>query len=547
MDAEGGEFRTGDSMKEIEGEEREGTVLHVYQSTLVWLFNRDLSDNAGVFLARSRQLRPRAPRGAAKTDLSKQNPAVTAAFHAQTSASTLGGAISNMRRPGGRDPLAGKTVSIIRGPYKTYRGIVKDTNGPMARVELHTMPKILTIALEFLVEKDPITGKSRSLSSIMNRPPGQAGMGGPPGGYMGASNPYLNGGAGAGGYSGGATPGFGGATSRTPAHNPYVTGGKTPAYNPYVDGGKTPAYNPGGKTPAYNPGGGKTPAYNPYVDGGRTPAYNPYVDDGGKTPGYNPYSNSGAQSSARPGQPSMGPPSLLKGNATPAYRADSSDSRRRGDPYAAPTPMGAPTPGNYSAPTPGAYGSAPTPGVATGAYGSAATPGAMYGAAPTPGAMAALTPGGAMLGAPTPAAYGQTPYSSAAAARSYGDAAAPARPALMESIMVRIVRSAGGQSHALGRFNGKTGYIKALEGWDDERATVVLDEGDILNGVDVEFIEPLRPTGSRSICLVLSGEHRGKRLNVQSVDGEQAMCQIGAENVFFDVAQMARVKDEKEV
>ena len=559
VDSEGGEFRTGDSMKETEGEEREGAVLHVYQSTLVWLFNRDLRDNAGVFLARSRQLRPRAPRGAAKTDLSKQNPALTNAFKKPGATDTIGGAISNMRRPGGRDPFAGRTVSIIKGPYKTYRGIVKDTNGPTARVELHTMPKVLTIELAFLIEKDPITGKSKPL---VERRTNQGGMGGPPGGggyNMQASNPYVNGGAGGGGGGGGyggATPGYG-TSSRTPAHNPYVTGGKTPAYNaggktpaynPYVEGGKTPAYNPyvdGGKTPAYNPGG-KTPAYNPYVDGGRTPAYNPYVDDGGKTPAYNPYgsNSSNNNNTSRGGQPAMGPPSLLKGNATPAYRPDaSSDPRRRtaGDPYSAPTPMGAPTPGDFSAPTPGAYGSAPTPGMTSGGYGSAATPGGMYGAAPTPGAIAAPTPGGGMLGAPTPAAYGQTPYGSAPPTRSYGDgASSQAKPALVESILIRIIRSSTGQSYALGKFNGKTGYIKGLNGWDDDKATIVLDDGDVLDSVPAEFIEPLKPTSTRTICFALAGEYRGKRVTVQSMDGEQVMCQVDGGNVFFDISQLAR-------
>lgn len=564
VDSDGGEFRTGDSMKEKEGEEREGTVLHVYQSTLVWLFNRDLRDNAGVFLAKSRQIRPRAPRGVVKADLSKQNPALSAAFNQGAAQETIGGAISNMRRQGGRDPLAGKTVAITRGHYKTYRGIIVDTNGPTARVELHTMPKILTVPIDHLVGKNPISGESFSLKDIQGGPrngntsmgPPRMQTGGYNGGYSSSADSYGNGaGSGGGGNYGGATPGFGGA-ARTPAQNPYITGanaasaaggGKTPAYNPYVsDGGKTPAYNPyvdGGKTPAYNPyvDGGKTPAYNPYVDGGRTPAYNPYDDSGGKTPAYNPYgsgSNNTSLGSARGAASAMAPPSVMRGNATPAYRSDTtSDPRRRGDAYSAPTPMGAPTPGgDFSAPTPGAYGSAPTPGISTGTYGNAMTP---YGAAPTPGAMGAPTPGG-MLGAPTPAGYGQTPHGSAIAARSFPETTTQQKPALLASIMIRIARSSSGQSHALGRFNGKTGYIKELEGWDDDKATIVLDDGEILTGIDAEFIEPLKPTGTRAVCLALSGEHRGKRVVVQSMDGDQVMCQVDGNNVFFDVSQLAR-------
>lgn len=531
VDSEGGEFRTGDSMKETEGEEREGAVLHVYQSTLVWLFNRDLRDNAGVFLARSRQLRPRAPKGIIKMDLSKQNPALMGGMKNNGPGSnTIGGAVSNMKRPGGRDEHAGKTVSITKGPYKTYRGIIKDTNGPTARVELHTMPKILTISLDLLIQKDPFTGKSKPL--VDRRQKEDRSMGSS---MMSGSNPYSNGSGSANTFGGGY-----GASARTPAHNPYMTGAnatggsKTPAYNPYVDGGKTPAYNPyvdGGKTPAYNPyvDGGKTPAYNPYVDGGKTPAYNSYADDGGRTPAYNPYGGNSAANGAK-SNAAMGPPSVLKGNATPAYRPDNAhDPRRRGgDPYSAPTPMGAPTPGDFSAPTPGAYGSAPTPGVTSGGCGNAITP---YGSAPTPGAM---------MGAPTPAAYGQTPFGLAPLHRNNVETNKKEKPALLDSILVRIIRSQSGQSHALGRFNGKTGYIKQLEGWGDDMATITLNDGEEITGVEAQFIEPLKPTSTRAVCIALAGEYRGKRVVVQSMDGDQVMCQVDGNNVFFDITDLAQ-------
>jgi transcription elongation factor SPT5 len=51
---------------------------------------------------------------------------------------------------GPRDRLIGVTVIVIKGPNKGYVGIVKDTNGPMARVELHTGNKILSIEKEKL-------------------------------------------------------------------------------------------------------------------------------------------------------------------------------------------------------------------------------------------------------------------------------------------------------------------------------------------------------------------------------------------------------------
>lgn len=537
IDSEGGEFRAGDTMKEVDGEEKEGVVLHVYQTTLVWLFNRDLKENGGVFLTRTRQLRPRAPRGMVKADLSKQNPALNSGLGNGQQA--VGGAISNLRRPGGRDPLVGKTVAVIKGQWKTYRGIIKDTNGPTARVELHSISKVLTIGLDHLIEKDPITGQSKPLfqrnsgAASSARPGGYQGG---DGGYsnaassagrsygMAATNPYVNGGGSS-------------SSSRTPAHNPYISsggGGKTPAYGA---GGRTPGYNPyveGGKTPAYNPyvDGGKTPAYNPYIDGGKTPAYTPY-NDGGKTPAYTPYSGGGAPANE------------------PRTMAPPSSRRSGGDVYSAPTPMGAPTPGDFSAPTPGAY-AAPTPGGVGGAY-SAATPGVMYGA-PTPGGLGAPTPAGGMLGAPTPAAYGQVPYTPATHSRGGGygysveDGVGNAQNVeLLEGILVRIIPSRLNNSSLLeGRHDGKTGYIKALKN-NGGSATIGLDDDSwdsashaTLDNVGKEYIEPLRPNAIRAMCLVLAGEHRGKRATVQSLDGEQVLAQVDGKSTFFDITHLAR-------
>lgn len=50
----------------------------------------------------------------------------------------------NMGR-GPRDRLIGKLVAIVKGPHKGYAGTVKDTNGPIARVELQTGNKVITI------------------------------------------------------------------------------------------------------------------------------------------------------------------------------------------------------------------------------------------------------------------------------------------------------------------------------------------------------------------------------------------------------------------
>lgn len=308
LDHDGNEIRAGDMVKETAGQfsrMRQGQVLHVYQSMIAFLHNREYTQNGGVFIARARTLEPLAPKSVSTkiskegSDLSKMNPAL---------ASLGGGAndvrVEGVRRVGGRDIHAGKLVAIVRGPYKTYRGRITETTGNMARIELQSVPKPITVSLDWLVEKDPHTGRSTKLNagygggyngarSESSNPYGASGQPSS-GGYnpYGGSQPVAAGGSygasATGGYNAYSQPtavsataaGYGAAGAKTPAYNPYADGGKTPAYNPYGDGGKTPAYNPygdGGKTPAYKPmgDGGRTPAYNPYTDGGRTPAYYP--------------------------------------------------------------------------------------------------------------------------------------------------------------------------------------------------------------------------------------------------------------------------------
>ncbi|EPQ32398.1 uncharacterized protein PFL1_00594 [Pseudozyma flocculosa PF-1] len=346
LDHDGNEIRAGDMVKEVAGpfsQMRTGQVLHVYQSMIAFMHNRDYSENGGIFIARARTLEPLAPKSVSakakdSRDLSKLNPALASMTGPSAGANAV--RVEGVRRQIGRDVYQGKHVAVIKGPYKTFRGIIKETNGNMARIELQSVPKPVTISLDFLVEKDPITGRSSRLGG--SGPGGGAGSGGfsqipNRGGYnaMGSGmgnmshNPYSSGPSmvgpsAAGGYNpyGGSQPvaaGYGASPSSMgggggggswggsyPSSQPVAAGGggggwdmpamggsKTPAYNPYAgDGGKTPAYNPladGGKTPAYNPAmdGGRTPAYNPMADGGRTPAYNPYAD-GGRTPGYLP-------------------------------------------------------------------------------------------------------------------------------------------------------------------------------------------------------------------------------------------------------------------
>jgi transcription elongation factor SPT5 len=138
-DSQGYELRPGDNMKEVEGEGRTGTVVHIHQSHFAFLFNREISENGGVFVTRARNLISTVPRNVQKQgvlDLTKQNPAVNG---------QNGGAVGSDMFRGPKDRLIGLPVTIVKGPMKSIIGIIKDTNGNIARVELATSSRIISV------------------------------------------------------------------------------------------------------------------------------------------------------------------------------------------------------------------------------------------------------------------------------------------------------------------------------------------------------------------------------------------------------------------
>ncbi|CAD6949817.1 unnamed protein product, partial [Tilletia laevis] len=79
IDHEGHEIRKGDTMKETEGDSpRNGKVIQPYQSGVVFLFSRDISENNGVWYASPSRLTPLTPHHigtSVKDSLDKMNPA----------------------------------------------------------------------------------------------------------------------------------------------------------------------------------------------------------------------------------------------------------------------------------------------------------------------------------------------------------------------------------------------------------------------------------------------------------------------------------------
>ncbi|WVN89720.1 transcription elongation factor SPT5 [Cryptococcus depauperatus CBS 7841] len=289
-DSQGNDMKVGDSMKETEGEMRQGEVVNIFRSIFVFLYNREYTENHGAFVARAISLVSATPKSSIN-DLGKINPALNAQL-------PYGGA--SLRPPPSaninRNRLINTLVVVTKGTSKGLMGIIKDIQGETARVELKTNNKTLTIALTSLKRKDQKTGATYPLETGESAygAPGRGPLSGqydinPYGGstvnpYGGSTvNPY--GGATAIHPSmGGRTPGrnlapgqydinaYGGATGMHPAmggQTPGNLGGRTPA--PGLMGGRTPASAPmGGKTPAHNMGGwtptgarfGQTP--NPY-------------------------------------------------------------------------------------------------------------------------------------------------------------------------------------------------------------------------------------------------------------------------------------------
>ncbi|PLW52216.1 hypothetical protein PCANC_02297 [Puccinia coronata f. sp. avenae] len=454
-DADGYEIAVNDQMKEksVGGrtDERRGRVLHIHRSMYAFLHSHDSTENGGVFVTNARNLVSVAPKGSKKDsgslDLSKMNPEMA-------NRPPVGGPMvaAGLGQRFKRDEDIGKLCYIIKGPNKGLQGIIKDINGLLARVELHTNNKTLTIEKTKLGAKGrdgkvhPLADLARENFNSSGRPGGfgssssngsRSSYGGPTG-----SNSVRYGGQSVHGGVGSATPAWGASGGRT--SNPYADGSRTSypgdggrTSNPYADGGRTPAYSPSG---AWDPGS-KTVVASGYgtsnVWDASEQSYNssPAPTPAQRTDIGTPHDPWGSRTPAQAPTPRADRPIPTTGGASSHLpRGDQSERREEGSMSSWGNPAGV-TP-FAAAPTPTAYGgrnanaaptpNAPTPGGLT-PYGGAPTP-AQYGAAPTPvGYGNAPTP--AVYSAPTPQAYGSAPtpgaYGSAPTPGAYGSVPTP--------------------------------------------------------------------------------------------------------------------------
>ncbi|KAH9934104.1 transcription elongation factor Spt5 [Amylocystis lapponica] len=509
-DSEGHELRSNDNVKEIDSEGRRGRVLHTHQSFFAFLHNRDYNENGGVFVTRARSLVSLAPKGnvmkLGSADLSKMNPAL--------SGGAMGGGMvgsGNIGR-GPRDRLIGVTVVVTKGPSKGHVGTIKDTNGPVARVELYTGNKVITIdksklfrklSVPFLIFNDDVLSSLTALTATWSRWKVHNIWGHlrPPGVVPQSLCPRRT-------YSG---------VGRIRAHSkPLRSEGRTPAWNvasrtpnPYADSGKTPAWNASSRTPnPYAQDSGRTPAWN---SASRTP--NPYTSAGNMTPA------APSWGSATPGHASWGESSSPRtGWASPDRSTNAWGDSTWGDPGAA-------------AQTPGAV------------YGSAQTPG--YGVAFTPGDVMTTSPSGLYNTVQTPGMYDDyrtpgyvfnmnNPQTPSASVGVYGSQEAEFElaprwlldPEIVEKrgMLVEVKGSFGESGWHNGDFEGRQGVVLSIFDTHNERSPRTarvrfFDSPDSPTmTIPVEILWPVHPENKDDEVLMLHGPQKGEEGHVQSVE-----------------------------
>jgi len=160
--------------------------------------------------------------------------------------------------------LIGKSITISgAGPYKGYVGIVKELTDTMARVELHTDCKLITVSRDRVAL--PGEASSYSSPSSTNAPDRRSWM------AAGKTPAWNDGRTPAWNAAGGGKTTAWGSSSKTPALGA-SSSAKTPAWGS-SSAAKTPAWgsNFSSKTPAWGAPSGKTPAWG--SSSAKTPAW----------------------------------------------------------------------------------------------------------------------------------------------------------------------------------------------------------------------------------------------------------------------------------
>lgn len=147
-DRNGAEIRYGDTVREMYGEQKSGTIIHIHRSFL-FLHNKAQVENTGVIVARTTNVVTVSAKGGRPTgpDLSRMNPALMRNAHQNPSSMAPPRAM-------GRDKLIGKTVAISKGSHKGLIGIVVETTDDLIRVELHTKGSKVMVRRDGIIVKE---------------------------------------------------------------------------------------------------------------------------------------------------------------------------------------------------------------------------------------------------------------------------------------------------------------------------------------------------------------------------------------------------------
>ncbi|KAI8591379.1 hypothetical protein BDZ88DRAFT_50734 [Geranomyces variabilis] len=266
-DAHGNPISAGSAVDVLDPDRHDvrksGTVAHIFRQ-VAFIKAKDTPEHGGFIVAKTQNC--------VATGIKRPMNSFQSTFGSAPRGGGFGGPPRSGGFGGGRGrgnfhPIIGKTVTIAVGAFKGYVGIVKEVNDGMARVELHTASRVVTVD----VNKCLLPGQTLAPSASNN-----SGFGGSSFGYDRYGQTPMH---------GAKTPMHGG---RTPMHaggrTPFGAGGRTPG----ADGGRTPAWDVSGRTPASAwDAGSKTPGHwdasskTPHWDaGGKTPAW----DSGSRTP-----------------------------------------------------------------------------------------------------------------------------------------------------------------------------------------------------------------------------------------------------------------------
>lgn len=117
----------------------------------MFLYNREYTDNFGVFVARANSLISVTPKSAVN-DLTKINPALNQQLP-YGGASLMPAPTANLNR----NRLINTLVVVTKGTSKGLIGVIKDVQGENARVELKHNNKTLSVNLASLKRKEYVS------------------------------------------------------------------------------------------------------------------------------------------------------------------------------------------------------------------------------------------------------------------------------------------------------------------------------------------------------------------------------------------------------